>query len=237
MFALRIATLLFVFLFCCCSSKLILVPGSNNIQSNNPNIAIAESSGVSIRIEPDAWKGVVSVNEKITPLKITINNNSGYLLRIRYNEFFMRGETQKIYSTYPPFEINGTMSEPEILLPYPFPIKSNVVHSKFAVASYCSRMFPSMPEYRDIKGIDSNYYCKYYAEWARILLPTEVMLQEVLPDGVLSDGGSVSGFLYFEKLGDTRQQICFSFKLIDAVGGRQFGELHLQLALIKQKRT
>ena len=236
MVALRTAALFFLLLLYQCSSKLILVTGPDTV-SKKPGIAVAESLNVSIQIEPQAWNGVVSVCEKITPIKITIKNKSGYLLRVRYNEFLLKGENNKIYSAYPPFEINGTMDDPEITLPYPFPIRSNVTSNKFAVASYCSRMYPSMPEYRDLKGLDSVYYCKHYAAWARILLPTEKMLQEVLPDGVLGDGGDVSGFLYFEKLVNRKQEICFCFELVDAVSGRQFGVLKVPLALIKQSRS
>jgi hypothetical protein len=237
MVALRNAALLFLLLLYQCSSKLILVAGSNTVQSKSPSVAIAESLNVSIQIESQAWSGGASVCEKITPVKITIQNKSGYLLRIRYNEFLLKSENSKIYSAYPPFEINGTMDDPEITLPYPFPIRSNVISNKFAVASYCSRMYPSMPEYRDIRGLDSLYYCKHYAAWARILLPTEKMLQEVLPDGVLNDGGNVSGFLYFEKLANHKQRVSFYFELVDAVSGRQFGVLQIPLALIKQSRS
>jgi hypothetical protein len=63
----------------------------------------------------------------------------------------------------------------------------------------------------------------------RIELPTADMLRNVVPEGVLDEGGELEGFLYFEKLQNTDAdaRVNFHVDLQDAITGQTFATLHI----------
>jgi hypothetical protein len=56
-------------------------------------------------------------------------------------------------------------------------------------------------------------------------LPTRDVLRLSVPEGVLEEGGSVTGFLYFENLSARERQTTFQVRLVDAKTGEAFGSL------------
>ena len=219
---------------CAREIKLIPAPGGHK-SSELQGAANAENSGVQVLVESDVWSGNPEILQKIIPLRVTIQNKSGRLLLIRYSEFKISGkETGRNYAALPPYEIRGTIQEPLIVLPYPFPINSLIEGDKFSVAPYCARMYPTLPAYQDSFSIDSLYYNRYYTVWAKIQLPTEEVLRKVLPDGVIDDGGHVSGFLYFETIHRREIELSFAMKLVDAANGQIFGTITIPYLLDKK---
>jgi len=232
-----IRAVLFCFLlFLSCATTMKIVPGPGAHSSVIlEGMAFAETSGVSIMLETQAWTGKPDILDKITPIRITLQNKSRDLLLIRYNVFHLEGLTSgDNYAALPPYEIRGTLDDPWIILPYPLPLPSAVVCQKFSVAPYCSRMYPAFPAYQDSFTVDSLYYSRYYTVWAKIELPTEEMLIKVLPDGVVEQGGYVSGFLYFEKIDRNEEELLFTADLIDALKGRLLGTITIPLQVIRK---
>ncbi len=232
----RVLLLFAVLLILSCATNIKIVPGPGAQNSEVLEGAVyAEAAGVSILVEAQAWTGRPDILDKITPLRLTLQNNSGRLLLIRYSEFSITGlSSQNIYAALPPYEITGTLKDPWIILPYPFPLPSSIDCQKFSVAPYCSRMYPSFPAYQDSFTIDSLYYSRYYTVWAKIDLPTEEMIVKVLPDGVIESGGHASGFLYFEKVSRNEEKLLFTAELIDAVKGTLMGKIEIPLLVIKK---
>ena len=233
-----IVVLIFLtFLYCATGFKMVPAPEAEKTGALE-GAAHVELAGVEILVETEAWYGRPEILDKITPLRLTIQNNSGKLLLIRYSEFKISGvNSGKIYAALPPYEIRGTIEEPWLVLPYPFPVDPSIDCDKFSVAPYCSRMYPAFPAYRDTFPIDSLYYSHYYTVYSKIALPTVDMIKRVLPDGVIENDGHVSGFLYFEKVNRDEEQLEFTADLIDAVRGELLGTVKIPFLMVKKKRA
>jgi hypothetical protein len=63
----------------------------------------------------------------------------------------------------------------------------------------------------------------------QVHLPTRSMLRKAIPEGVLANSASISGFLYFQKPGGTSkpQMISYQANLVDANTGQQFGTISI----------
>jgi hypothetical protein len=74
---------------------------------------------------------------------------------------------------------------------------------------------------------DWTYYDQYYPYLRQIHLPTRSMLRKAIPEGVVANGGRISGFLYFQKPDHKRTSdtITFDATLVDAQTGQTFGQL------------
>jgi hypothetical protein len=53
------------------------------------------------------------------------------------------------------------------------------------------------------------------------------MLEQALPEGTLQDGGTVSGFLYFQGVAEREKLATLKAQLVDARTGEPFGELSI----------
>ena len=60
---------------------------------------------VSVRAEPNAWPGHDGVATRVMPVRVTIQNNSGRPVRIRYSDFSFVDSKGRRYSVLPPFEV------------------------------------------------------------------------------------------------------------------------------------
>jgi hypothetical protein len=59
------------------------------------------------------------------------------------------------------------------------------------------------------------------------------MLAEALPEGVVQEGGKVSGFLYFEGVANRESRVEFVMNLVDASNGENFGQVSIPFAVSK----
>jgi len=66
---------------------------------------------------------------------------------------------------------------------------------------------------------------------AQVRLPTESMLREALAEGIINDGGEISGFLYFPWPTHPSPAITFQAVWIDAGTHQKFGETVIPLSL------
>jgi hypothetical protein len=207
-------------LLCACTGTVRLIP-AEGWGGDLPYAAHAQTAGVNILVETEAWTGNPAILDKVRPLRVTIRNNSGRLLRIRHSEFTLTGK--KIYPALPPYGIHGSVETRlgDLLLSDEPQLK----YEKFSIAPHCSRRWPGVPVWPDSFAVDRSVTAQQYRSWVRIELPTAEMLRYALPDGVVGDNGFVTGFLYFEKLSGSEHAVDFTAVLVSAEDGRRFGEI------------
>ena len=104
-----IMLLTFAFSMIGCSAKrLILVPAPNAILAAQPNTVQGSSQGISILVQANAWNEYPrTLDRELIPLKVTIRNDSGRDLAIRYEDFVLIAENNHRYSDIHPDQIRG----------------------------------------------------------------------------------------------------------------------------------
>jgi hypothetical protein len=110
-------------------------------------------------------------------------------------------------------------------------------HQHFYVAPFYSYYYPGWPLwYGGVYpfGYDYGWDVPYYPseEYAlRPSLPSQDMLSVSLPEGVLEPGGTVDGFLYFQRVppGDAHLEM----NLVDGSSGQQFGTITMPLVVLR----
>ncbi len=225
-FKIVIAVIAAAVFFAGCNNNPDLKPAKNaNKVKGISNTAVSTVEGVQVSAESGAWDGVPEIKEKVTPLHIVIVNKSGKPLKISYNEFSITDSSGKRYSALPPYEITGTVENPEIVQKYNPLGAPTFDYRGFKVAPYYSHIYPKLPVYGGEYYYDPYYYRYYSGYWKDLNLPTAGMLDRVLPDGVLDDNGRLSGFLYFEKVNTSKKFVTFRADLVNAENGHDFGTI------------
>lgn len=194
----------------------------------------ARAEGVQMTVAGGGWTGhPAELEGSLTPLRVDIRNNSGRALRVRFDEIKLISPAGREYAALPPYEIDETMTDT-----VDKPLDPEFAHDRFFVVPYASRHFtPGLRPWNEPFAYDAAYYGPRYAEWpaysrrVEVQLPTEDMVSRGLPEGVLEDGGSVSGFVYFQKVPGSLDRVDFRAELVDARTGEEFGTVTVPLAV------
>lgn len=204
-----------------CAAELEPAPGAELVAED---AAIEREAGVEIVAAADAWRGYPDdLDAMLTPVLVTITNNSEADLQIRYEYFTLDYPAGGHFAALPPFQISGTTAE-RVATTGPVMPYGPVVG--FGVAPYLSPWYPGWSVYGGPFPYSTGYYGTYYDSFSRIVLPTGDMIQKALPEGVLAPGGRVSGFIYFEEVEGARR-VDFVAHLVNAGTGKEFGELRI----------
>ena len=218
-----------------CASRPQLVPGPGaDTVAPGGTIARASAAGVTVTVDPDAWRGDVSITQAITPMHVRIENGSNKKLAIRYRHFAMLGEAGERFAALPPYEIRGTVAGVGPARRYPPVDRLGFTYNRFYVAPFYRFMYPSLAVYHAHPFFfDPYYYDGYYPRWsrARTELPTPEMLRAAMPEGVLEEGGVVAGFLYFEPVDAEASPIDFKADVVDIVSGETLGTVTIPFVL------
>jgi hypothetical protein len=100
-------------------------------------------------------------------------------------------------------------------------------HHRFYVAPYFGWLYPGFgPWPYGTWAYDPFYYDRWYGYWPPAL-PSQDMLEEALPEGAVADGGSVSGYVYFQMPEGSERRVDFEMALVDAKTGQQFGTVRI----------
>jgi hypothetical protein len=192
-----------------CASHTALVPAPGaEVSESYANYATASAGGVEILVNGNTWPGREEVRTEITPVRVIVRNRSGVPVRIGYDSFELIDSVRNQYAALPPFSIDETISEPVARY---YPARG------YYSAGYYSPFYPGFgPFWGDPFPYSSSYYDRHYGYWREIELPTEEMLELALNEGVLEDGGEVTGFLYFEKVDPETRQVRFKAELSNA---------------------
>jgi hypothetical protein len=218
-----------VLLFASCSpqrTQLDPAPAANQA-AGMTDAAVNVVDGVRVVAQSQAWPGMSEVKSEVTPLRVVMENNSSMPVRIRYDEFALVGPQGMRYAALPPYGVEGTVTEPVLAEGYTPVTSPAFTYNNFYVAPYYASAYPTMTPYADPFYYDPVYYDRYYTAWESIALPTEEMIAEVLPEGVLDPGGRVEGFLYFERVDPDTPRVRFRADLVNANTGEEFGEVSI----------
>ncbi len=72
----------------CVTKRVVLVPATNANLAPQPNSAQGSSQGVSIQLRANAWNdNPKTLDKDLVSMEITIQNESGHPLAIRYENF------------------------------------------------------------------------------------------------------------------------------------------------------
>jgi hypothetical protein len=151
------------------------------------NPAVVSKSGVTLEVDPEAWRGEPARFDKVLPVLVRITNDGDVPLRIRHSDFALVTETGERVVATPPFELEGILTVVDYTEADPFDIRYR----------YPVRLFRFGP-YGRIGYIGYPYSPFYdYDTFRRVELPTPDMVSGALAESVVEPGDRVTGFVYF----------------------------------------
>ena len=190
------------------------VPGS-------PNEATASTAGVTFEVEVDAWNGdPITLNTVLTPVKVSISNEGPHAVSLRYRNFTLKNPDGISSSALPPFEIRGSTNDPSPVIAPNFRYRNFMAYPNYRFYG------PRFRYWADDWGWDPAWYNSNYGYWQRDL-PTADMLRKAIPEGVLNPGGSVEGYVYFQRVPDKTPAVELQVNLMDARSHTQFGTIRV----------
>lgn len=204
--------------------------------TGTPAAAVGTSDGVRVIADADAWRAVPRDIGVAIPMRVRIENKSGHPLLIRYNDFTLDAAGGMQLTAVRPLDVKGRawVYGPDV---YPGPYSGGsfymsgppLYHSGFYVAPGYSRYYPGMSPWSGAWGWDAWGWDA--PSWP-VELPTQDMLVQAIPEGVLKDGGVVDGFIYFPVLKNASkdQQVNFHYNMVDATSGQPIGDVTIAFA-------
>lgn len=211
-----------------CSAGPDLEPAPDAATTMGPERAVATDAGVRLEIHTEAWSGTPENLERIlSPVLVTLTNDGDEPLRIRYEEFRLMTETGQNLPARSVLRIEGAVTRSVGSYAYP--------HSGFAVAPRYDPFFDHFDTFHgpfdhDPLFHDTHFLGRYHHPAARTVdLPTDDMVRRALPEGVLEPGGKITGYLFFEHIGDDARRARLHFDLVGAVSEGELGSLDVPL--------
>ena len=163
----------------------------------------------------------------MTPIRLRIDNDSANPILVQYADLRLIAPDGTTYRALPLYKIAGTVDRPRVMGPYD-PIANPAFRgSGFAVAPYYGSIYPGSPAYRGRMFYDAGFYNAYDASAMDRSLPTAAMRQNALPEGVLSPGGEVEGWVYFEKVPASELRVTLRADFQDSRTGRTLTEVRI----------
>jgi hypothetical protein len=214
----------------CATTSLTPGPGAVTLPGTT-NVATDRIDGVTVTAQADAWHGSGAVADAVQPVLVTIENDGERPIRVRYGDFALVAPGGRRYSALPPFRVEGEITRP-VVARVAIVATPRFRHQRFYVAPYFSVVYPGMPVYRGHYLFYDPFYYGFYHPHLRVR-PSADMLDLALPEGVIEPGGSVSGFLYFERVDPEVPAVTFRATLValgtgePATGGAMFGEISI----------
>ncbi|MCY0995186.1 hypothetical protein OV203_49120 [Nannocystis sp. ILAH1] len=200
-----------------CAGTLVPAPEARRVPGLR-DAAVADEAGVEVIAVANAWRGFPpDLEGAVTPLLVTLTNRGGRALELRYEHFSLVSPGGVYYAALPPFQIHDTVYAP-VDTAYPA--------AGFGVAPYLSPWYPGWSVWGGPFPYRGAYYDSYNPAFQRVALPSGDMVEKALPEGVLSPGGRITGYLYFEHVEDARR-IEFVARLVDGGTGEEFGAVEV----------
>jgi hypothetical protein len=238
-----LTTAVLVLAFAGCVVEPVLVPdrGATRVSGSDTK-ATAEVLGVQLRVDGAAWHGdPLELPELLTPVRLAIENHSGRPLRVAYEDFTLVGSSGFRYRAIAPVPGELPVSEAggtPLRLVASMPTPSPVAHRPPPPPRHSPHRFYVAPHYRYrwphpwvwVRPFRFDPYAYHRYGWAG-RLPTDDMIAEAIPEGVLQDGGRVEGFVYFQGVARREKRVELQVSLVDAEDEKPFGELHVPLVV------
>jgi hypothetical protein len=198
-----------------CGHDRMLPASTTRVIPDAPGFAVVEQDGVRLAASGDDWTArPADLPDRLTPVRVRIVNHSGCALQILYSRFALAGARGRLYRPLPP-----------VLLFHERPVDSaGTVRPFFASANFFVRqayrdVYPSLPPWPTRLPSEDRFYEHQYKLWGRNL-PTPEVQRMGLPEGVLDNGGQISGFLFFENATGRERKLLFKADLEEGQGDR-----------------
>ncbi|WP_434384539.1 hypothetical protein [Melittangium boletus] len=188
-------------------------------------VPVSQEEGVRLVARGDAWRGVPSdLGRVLTPVQVRLENHGERPLRIDPADFTLVGGSRFEYAA-----LQGEQIRDESLTGVG---GSGDAGTQNGVAARPGTAFAWGPWFRGTGWYSPMYdpFFSPYSSWGMAPpepLPTRDMLREALPQGTLPPGGSLTGFLYFQGVGERERQVTLRARLVDARTGEAFGTLEI----------
>ena len=180
---------LLLFALGCGYSNLIPAPSAAHVPGA-PGAAFLAVAGVGCSADAQAWRlGAGELPDSVTPLKVRVANSSGRPIRLLYQDFALVGETGHKYLSIPilPLEPDAQSTRLEPL----------AATTRFFIAERFHDVYQAIDAWPQPLARDDDLYETQYRRWGR--RPSSEVVELGIPEGVLSDGGVITGFLFFER--------------------------------------
>lgn len=203
-----------------------LEPAAGATQVPGDGVGAVTSEGqIRIEVRADTWSGSPRSLDAVLPLRVSIRNGSSRALLLRYRELSLEGSSGMTYAALPPYDIR-TRDVTQVASAYPA--------DGFRVAPHLRPYYGgSMEVWTEPLPWDPLYYDRYYPELQRANLPTESMLEQAMPEGVVQPGGQITGYVYFQGYGAAEQTLLFEMDLVDAGTGETFATVDIPFEVIR----
>jgi len=157
-----------------------------------PNVAMMSAGGVRLYARGDAWDGApANLGAMVTPLAVRIENHSGGPIELLYDRFALVAADGRQFHPLPLLPLSARPGAPAPLQPAYQP-------AGFFIAPRFAPAYTRLPAWRSALARDESLYRLDYGKWGAGP-PSLDVLTKGLPEGMLADGGAISGFLYFER--------------------------------------
>ncbi|MBL8954201.1 MAG: hypothetical protein JNK82_25715 [Myxococcaceae bacterium] len=217
-----------------CLLEPVLVPDVG-AQKVGEKIAFGEAAAVRVWVNGDAWKAdPLDLRQVLTPVHVNIENGSTRPLRLAYADFTLVGDSGMRYAAMSPLRADSMLprssadgAAPELQLvaahrASPVRVAPRFRHRHFYIAPQYGYYYPGYPLWG--APFPYTYFGGGPYSWPRTL-PSDDMLAEALPEGVLEPGGQVDGFVYFQGVTQREARVRFDYQLHDARADAKLGEV------------
>jgi hypothetical protein len=178
--------------------------------------------GVKVTAEGDIWAGDAEVRKYVTPVQLEFENHGVHPLRLRYSAMSLVSPDGQVFRAIPPFEMRGLVERTvDRLVP-------RFEYRDIELAPYLGPLYEGLevePLDAQIEDDESDELYKYWH--VKVPLPTRYMREIALPESLVRPGGSVSGFVYFERVPESQQRVTLRVRLVNGETGQSFGTASL----------
>jgi len=190
----------------------------------------AHLEGIEVTATVKAWPGDAFIKKEVTPVRLTIENGSdAHSVDVSYSRFRIIEDDADVRRALPPFEIEGEAPDARVGAKYEV-IDYDWVGTEYDVYDVYDPLYGDDVVVSDSERIyEPDYYVDHYTYWADTSLPTTEMLVLALPEGVVKPSGKVVGWMYFEEVDATADEVLLKADIVDAVTGEKLGEIDMKL--------
>ncbi len=176
------------------------------------SLAVESRSGVTMTADASVWDDSPrNLASEVTPVWVTLHNASGRRLRVQYDEFSLGGASGAHYVALAPYVFRTSTTRAV------FEVPNGGYFDKFQIAAYLAPFYPWLPVW------EGPLPCSPFvtsAAW-QTHLPSAGVLDRALPEGVLENRGTASGYLYFQKVGAGEREVTLQAGLQEPTQARQ----------------
>src|SRR5579863_4060794 len=205
-----------------CAESRMLPATSAHVVPGAPETAAAEAAGVRVSADGDDWTArPEDLAKRLTPVKVRIVNHSGAPAIITCEQFSLIGNHGRVYRAIPlvPLDHQQPLDGAGAIHPL-------YATSKFFVAPRLHDIYPTLAAWSRPLAWDASAVDERFHLWGPDL-PTRTMQRLGLPEGVLADGGEISGFLYFENATKREGHLTFRADLEDEQDGTSLAQIEI----------